>query len=201
MRLRDKWAELLILIIMVPALTWLLKIASDLEIRTAALEKQVANFVKTSAEIRLGITAAALVNQPFRSAIVTFKPVQEETEWTIYVEIFNTVEETFGTYTAKLDTRRKKLLDVSLISSIKRTDLDALNFREMQEMARIVGLSERSLPQNISQEDSFVINSDPREVEKELKSFGFDMITVRPAKGVQTYPALIEMLTQRHSGR
>ena len=74
MRLRDKWAELLILVIMVPALVWLLKIAWDLESRTAALEKQVSSFVKTSTEIRLGITAAALVNQPFSLSLNIFNP-------------------------------------------------------------------------------------------------------------------------------
>lgn len=197
-RFRDKWAELLILIIMVPSLVWLIKLALDLESRMQALETHVGESAKNTAELQLGITAAASINQPFRSAIVVFKPSLERKDWRMNVEIWDPVKGEVSTYTAKLDKRRKDLLDVSLIASIKRADLDALNFREMQEMARVLGFGSRSLPDAIDRHDSFVINSGPKAIEDELESFGFEKIATGSAKGVDTWRPLREALYKRY---
>jgi predicted nucleic acid-binding protein len=198
-RLKEKWAELLIIVIMIPALSWLLKVAWDLDSRMKAIETQLSSFAKNNAELRVGIAAAAIINQPFRAAIVFFQAVPENQDWRVNFEIWDTAEDEYSTFTAKLDTRRKQLLDASLVAVVKRTDLDALNFKEMQETARVVGL-ERPLPESIDQVDSFIVNADPKEIENELKSFGFKMIAMRPSKGIDTWPALRDELYQRFRG-
>jgi len=178
---------------MIPALLWLLKAAWNLESRMAAIETQLSSFAKNNAELRVGIAAAAIINQPFRVAIVFFRAVPDNQDWRIKCEIWVTDEDKYSTFTAKLDTRHKRLLDASLVASVKRTDLDALNFKEMQEAARLVGL-ERPLPESINQVQSFIVNADPKEIENELKSYGFEMIAMRPAKRIDTWPALRDEL-------
>lgn len=201
LRFRDKWAELLILIIMIPALVALLKIGWTLETRTAGLEARMKTFAKDTAELRVGIAAAAAVNQTFQSAIVVFQPEPKEDDWLMKVEVWDATEGKFSIFTAQLDDRRKQLLDAGLVASIKRVDLDALNFREMQEMARIVGIEERTLPRSIDRDDSFIVYAAPKEIEKELQSFGFQIIETRSAKGVNTWPALNEALERMYRGR
>lgn len=197
-RLREKWAELLILAITVPALVWLITLVFDLASKMKAVEMHLTQSAKNTAELRVGITAAASINQPFRSAIVVFKSSLEGEDWKMNVEIWDPVDGKVSTYTAKLDKRRKELLEVSLIAIVKKVDFDALNFKEMEEMARLVGLGSRSLPDGIIRDDSFVVNSDPMPIEGELKSFGFEKIASGSAKGVDTWRALREALHKRY---
>lgn len=185
---------------MVPALVWLLKLAWTIEMRTAVLEDSVSAFAKEAAELRVGIAAAATINQPFQAAIVVFQPKADGDDWRMNVEIWNAAEGKFSILTAKLDKRRKQLLDASLVASIKRTDLDALNFREMQELARIVGADRGLLPQSVNRDDSFIIYADPQEIKEELTSFGFQVAGTRSAKNVHTWQALQEHLERRHRG-
>ena len=196
---RQKWAEILILAIMIPAFGWLLKLAWDLNSRTATLETRMAAFVNAMPELRRGIAAAA-INQPFRSAVIVFEPVAAGEAWEGKIEVLDAEEGDITTYVAKLGETTKQMLEVNLIGSVKRIDPNALSFREMQEKERVVGVTGAAPPPAIVGDASFVSYTDAKEIKSALiKTFGFRMKDVRQATGVETWPTLTEMLNRWHT--
>ncbi len=193
--LKHKWAELLILAIMIPALAWLLKLAWDQNSRTAALETRMAAFVNAMPELRRGIAAAA-INQPFRSALMVLQPAAAGKAWEAKIEILDVEEGAISTYVAELEEAAKEMLAVNLIGSMARIDPNALSFEKMQENERIIGLSGEGLPQAIDRAPSFVSYTDPEEIKGALNLFGFQMKDVRPATGIATWATLKEALNQ-----
>lgn len=203
--LKHKWAEILILVIMIPAFIWLLKLAWDQNSRTSALETRMAAFVNAMPELRRGIAAAA-INHPFRSAVIVLQPVAAPLKkvmpgeaWEAQIEILDVAKGDISTYTAKLDEASKEMLETNLIGSMRRIDPNALNFREMQENERVVGVGAEVLPSAINRDASFVSYTDPKEIKNALETFGFQMTDATSAIGVETWPALNEALNRWHA--
>jgi len=196
--LKNKWAEILILVIIIPAFIWLLKLAWDQNSRIAALETRMVAFVNAMPELRRGIAAAA-INQPFRSALIVRRPIASGEAWEAQIEILDAEEGSVRTYAAKLEKAAKEMLEVNLIGSMKRIDPNALNFQKMQENEREVGIGGESLPPAIDRDASFVSYTEPAEIKSALKMFGFQMTDVRPATGIETWPTLKEALNRWHA--
>ena len=197
--LKQKWPEILTLVIMIPAFIWLLKLAADQNSRMTALETRLSTFVNAMPELRRGIASAA-INQPFRSAMIVFSPVAAGEAWEGKIEILDAGEGDITTYVAKLGETTKRMLEVNLIGSVKRIDPNALSFREMLEKEKIAGVGGGEAPPSaINGDASFVIYADAKEIKSALKTFGFQMTEVRPATGVETWPTLKEALNRWHT--
>ena len=143
--LKQKWPEILILVIMTPALMWLLKLAWEQNSRMIALETRLTAFVNAMPELRRGIASAA-INQPFRSALIVFRPRAVGEVWEGKIEVLDAEQGDITTYVAKLDETTKQMLEVNLIGSVKRIDSNALSFSEMLEQEKVAGVGGGEAP-------------------------------------------------------
>src|SRR5262245_10826981 len=195
--LKQKWAEILILVILIPGFIWLLKLAWDQNSRIAALETRMAAFVNAMPELRRGIASAAL-NQPFRSVLIVSRPIPVGGSWEAQVEVLDPENGNITTYVAELEEAAKQMLQVNLIGSIKRLDSNALSFREMHEKESVVGVGDEGPPEAIDGDASFVSYKDAEEIKSALNIFGFQKRDVNPATGIETWPTLKQALTRWH---
>lgn len=194
--LKAKWAEILILAIMIPGFIFLYRLGWTEDTRTAVLETRMNALVNAVPESCRGV-ASETINQPFRSAVVVYHPIATGDDvWMAQIEILDAAKGDVTTYVAKLDRTGKENLDVGVIGSIKKADFDALNFRQMQEKEALAGLSDASSPPTtVNRDSSFIIYTDPKEIKDALKTFGFQMGEARPAIGVETWPTLKKALS------
>src|SRR5262245_48467475 len=198
--LKQKWAEILIIVITLPALLLLLKLAWDQNSRMVELETRMAAFVNAMPELRRGIASAA-INEPFRSALIVSRPTTAGESWEAQVEVLDAEDGEITTYVTKLGQTTKQMLQVNLIGSIKRIDSNALSFREMQEKENAVGVGGEVPPATIDGDASFVIYTDAEEVKSALKTFGFQKRDVNPATGMETWPTLKAALNRWHQAK
>src|SRR5262245_4410107 len=195
---KQKWAEVLIIVIAFPALLLLLKLAWDQNSRMAELETRMAAFINAMPELRRGIAAAA-ISQPFRSAVIVSQPVASGQSWEAKIEVLDAEEGNITTYMAMLEEAGWQMLEVNIIASVKRIDTNALSFREMREKERVVGAKGEAQPPAINGEASFVMYTDAKEIKSALETFGFQMTEIGPAIGIETWPALKEALNRWHT--
>jgi hypothetical protein len=198
--LKQKWAEVLIIVITVPALLLLLKLAWDQNSRMVELETRLAAFVNAMPELRRGIASAA-INQPFRSVLIVSRPIAAGESWEAQVEILDAEKGDITTYVAKLGETTKQMLQVNLIGSIKRIDSNALSFREMQEKENVAGVGGEVPPAAIDGDASFVIYIDADEIKSALNTFGFQKRDVISATGIETWQTLKEALNRWHHAK
>jgi hypothetical protein len=130
---------------MIPALMWLLKLAWEQNSRMIALETRLIAFVNAMPELRRGI-ASATIHQPFRSALIVFRPVAAGEAWEGKVEVLDADEGNITMYMAKLGETPKQMLKVNLIGSVKRIDPNALSFSEMLEQEKVAGVGGGEAP-------------------------------------------------------
>src|SRR5262245_49349865 len=197
--LKQKWAEVLIIAITLPALLLLLKLAWDQNSRMVELETRLGAFVNAMPELRRGIASAA-INQPFRSVLIVSRPIAPGEFWEAKVEVLD-AENGDITYVAKLAEAAKQMLQVNLIGSIKRLDSNALSFREMQEKETVAGVGGEGPPEAIDGDASFVSFTDAEEIKSALDIFGFQKRDVNPATGMETWPTLKQALNRWHHAK
>src|SRR5262245_3542396 len=194
--LKQKWAEVLIIVIAFPTLLLLLKLSWDM----AELETRLAAFVNAMPELRRGIAAAA-INQPFRSVLIVSRPIAVGKSWEAQVEVLDAENGDITTYVAELEEAAKQMLQVNLIGSIKRLDSNALSFREMQEKESVAGAGGEDPPEAIDGDASFVSYKDAEEIKSALDIFGFQKRDVNPATGMETWPTLKQALNRWHHAK
>jgi len=194
--LKQKWAEVLIIVIAFPTLLLLLKLSWDM----AELETRMAAFINAMPELRRGIASAA-INQPFRSVLIVSRPIAVGKSWEAQVEVLDAENGDITTYVAELEEAAKQMLQVNLIGSIKTLDSNALSFREMEEKETVVGVGGEGPPEAIDGDASFVSYTDAEEIKSALKIFGFQKRDVNPATGMETWPTLKQALNRWHHAK
>lgn len=191
--IKEKWAEILVLIILIPFVVWSVNNTIDTGARIAVQESRTQQIIASLPELRTRVAHETIYGN-FATALLVSDPFMKDSEWMTEIQLLNATNGQVTRYLTKMvdedDTRQKW----AIYGMSMTKDDRAMSFRAMENMATTVQVK-TMVPPGIDPDASFVSSVPASEIQGVLGQVGAIERDIESAPGVRNWPSLMDSAT------
>jgi hypothetical protein len=200
--LKDKWPELLIVVVLIPLIATILAIGwsmrgalSKIDGTLNGVVTRVDHIAEAIPDLKVKL-AYESIEKPFKTLILTGQTYTEGNTLLVPVNIINTSSGNKSIYTAELRDNSDQNALYALSGAVESVDHKAVSLEEMEAYSLETKQS-KFAPDNIEKGYSFVVYKDASGVENKLKKAGYHKKASgkAPALAIWNWSAVVDALT------
>lgn len=189
---RRKWAEILILAIMIPSFGFLINFVVNYGERLARQEARTDSIIAALPDLRTRV-AFESVYSAFKTALIVSKPYMQNASWKSDIHIVDAEHGKTKKYIVILKGRDDVGPLWTIAGSVQRLDNRAVPFSKMVGMGVTLKFKEYP-PTFIDKETSFIVYKSAAKIESRLKYLGFKYNSGASVPKVRTWAKLLRAL-------